>query len=80
MLCVLLLQVATVGLSITIPLAMISDFILFGDVPTGLSFGGAAMVIVGFLFVVWSQDTAFSADEVLPKIVSINDKRNFEDS
>jgi solute carrier family 35 protein F5 len=43
--------VATVGLSITIPLAMVSDFVVHGNPPTALSAGGAVLVIIGFCLV-----------------------------
>eukprot|EP01038_Epipyxis_sp_PR26KG_P008033 gene8033-10886_t len=43
--------VATIGMSITIPLAMTSDFILNGFVPNSLSIMGAILVLIGFLFV-----------------------------
>lgn len=43
--------VATVGLSITIPLAMVSDLLVHNEAPTGLSGVGAALVIVGFCLV-----------------------------
>jgi hypothetical protein len=43
--------VATVGLSITIPLAMVSDLLVHGNPPTALSAGGAVLVIVGFCLV-----------------------------
>ena len=42
---------ATVGLSITIPFALVSDFIFFGKVPTAMSVGGALLVIGGFVTV-----------------------------
>jgi solute carrier family 35 protein F5 len=43
--------VATIGVSITIPLALVSDFLLHGASPTLLSGGGAFLVIVGFTLV-----------------------------
>lgn len=43
--------VATVGLSITIPLAMISDFFVQAKAPTVLSSLGATLVIIGFCLV-----------------------------
>jgi drug/metabolite transporter (DMT)-like permease len=43
--------VATIGMSITIPLAMISDFLINHKVPSGISFLGAFLVVVGFLLV-----------------------------
>lgn len=48
--------VATVGLSITIPLAMISDFIVQNQAPTGLSASGAVLVIIGFCLVNISKE------------------------
>lgn len=48
--------VATVGLSITIPLAMISDLLVQGEAPTGLSASGAILVIVGFCLVNVSKE------------------------
>mmetsp|Transcript_22472 Transcript_22472/g.32802 ORF Transcript_22472/g.32802 Transcript_22472/m.32802 type:complete len:387 (-) Transcript_22472:38-1198(-) len=41
--------IATVGLSITIPLALTSDFIFFSKVPTYMSVSGALLVILGFV-------------------------------
>lgn len=43
--------VATVGCSLTIPIAFASDFVLHGDVPKGLSVFGASLMVVGFCFV-----------------------------
>lgn len=43
--------VATVGLSITIPLAMVSDFFVQTKVPGTLSSLGAILVIIGFCLV-----------------------------
>lgn len=43
--------VATIGVSITIPLAMVSDLLIHGTVPTWLSGFGAFLVIVGFSMV-----------------------------
>jgi hypothetical protein len=43
--------VATIGVSITIPLAMISDFIIHGRAPTATSGFGAFLVVVGFVLV-----------------------------
>lgn len=40
--------VATVGLSITIPLAMVSDFFVQTKVPGTLSSLGAVLVVIGF--------------------------------
>lgn len=44
------------GLSITIPLAMLSDFLIFGSVPSGMAFGGAALVLLGFVCVAYRQE------------------------
>jgi drug/metabolite transporter (DMT)-like permease len=43
--------VATIGMSITIPLAMISDFLINDKSPSGVSFFGAFLVVVGFFLV-----------------------------
>ncbi len=43
--------VATIGMSITIPLAMVSDSLLGKKTPTGLSVFGAFLVVIGFLLV-----------------------------
>ena len=43
--------VATIGMSVTIPLAMLSDFALWNAVPTWLSSLGAFLVLVGFVLV-----------------------------
>jgi solute carrier family 35 protein F5 len=43
--------VATIGVSITIPLALVSDFLLHGAAPTALSGTGAFLVICGFTLV-----------------------------
>lgn len=43
--------VATVGLSVAIPIAMLADFLFQGDAPTVLSAGGACLVVVGFCLV-----------------------------
>ena len=43
--------VATVGCSLTIPIAFASDFVLHGKVPNGLAVLGAVLVVGGFYFV-----------------------------
>ena len=43
--------IATVGLSITIPLAILSDFLFFGTLPTWFSVSGALLVIAGFVII-----------------------------
>ncbi|CAM9419899.1 unnamed protein product [Pylaiella littoralis] len=43
--------VATVGCSLTIPVAFGSDFVLHGKVPNALAVSGALMVVGGFYFV-----------------------------
>ncbi len=43
--------VATVGLSITIPLAIVTDFLVIGIVPSFIVILGALLVVTGFLFV-----------------------------
>jgi drug/metabolite transporter (DMT)-like permease len=43
--------IATVGLSITIPLAILSDSLFFSIDPTWMSLGGGFLVIVGFICV-----------------------------
>lgn len=53
--------VATVGLSITIPLAMVSDFIVQNRPPTALSGAGAALVIIGFSLVNITREAEIAA-------------------
>lgn len=48
--------VATIGMSITIPLAMISDYLLGNGAPTPISLFGAFLVVVGFLMVNINKD------------------------
>lgn len=48
--------VATIGMSITIPLAMISDLFIMGVVPTYISVVGALLVVIGFILVNISKD------------------------
>ncbi|GAB5366711.1 hypothetical protein AAMO2058_001167000 [Amorphochlora amoebiformis] len=43
--------VATIGLSLTIPLAILSDLFIKGILPSLASLGGAAFVIIGFLVI-----------------------------
>ena len=43
--------VATVGLSITIPFAIVCDFIVYEMKPSGLAIGGALLVTLGFIAV-----------------------------
>lgn len=43
--------IATVGLSITIPLAIMSDLLFFGTRPTWLVGSGAVLVICGFVVI-----------------------------
>jgi drug/metabolite transporter (DMT)-like permease len=49
--------VATVGLSITIPIAMVADFVVKNESPTVLSATGAGLVVVGFCLVNLGIDT-----------------------
>lgn len=48
--------VATIGVTITIPLALISDFLLHGASPTALSGTGAFLVLCGFTLVNITQE------------------------
>lgn len=43
--------VATIGVAITIPLAMVSDLLIHGTMPTILSGFGAFLVVLGFVLV-----------------------------
>lgn len=43
--------IATIGVAITIPLAMVSDLLIHGTAPTYLSGSGAFLVILGFVLV-----------------------------
>jgi solute carrier family 35 protein F5 len=54
--------VATIGMSITIPLALITDFLIYHEVPTGVSIGGALLVIIGFVLVNLDDKTVFGKD------------------
>jgi hypothetical protein len=58
-------QVATVGLSVTIPLAMMSDYLLFGDAPSSMAFAGASLVLVGFFFVIYHTKEESPVDEAI---------------
>lgn len=49
--------VATIGTSMTIPLAMITDFFVQDIVPTGTSIGGSLLVIAGFILVNMEDQT-----------------------
>lgn len=60
--------VATVGLSITIPLAMVSDFLIFSDVPSAKSFSGASLVILGFFLVIWQSKDAPDTTELFSQL------------
>ena len=64
--------VATVGLSITIPLAMLSDYIIFADVPSSLAFTGASLVIVGFFFVIYHPKEGAEPTAALEDINSVS--------
>jgi hypothetical protein len=48
--------VATVGLSIAIPMAMVADLLVQGTSPTLLSGSGALLVVVGFCLVNITKD------------------------
>jgi len=48
--------VATIGVAITIPLAMVSDLLIHGTLPTWLSGFGAFLVILGFVLVNITQE------------------------
>lgn len=43
--------VATIGMSITIPIALVTDFFINGIAPTAISVVGSLSVIVGFILV-----------------------------
>lgn len=52
--------ISTVGLSITIPLAILSDFVFFGTRPTIMSGSGAVLVVCGFVVISaeqWLRET-----------------------
>eukprot|EP00752_Nemacystus_decipiens_P009315 g8324.t1 len=49
--------VATVGCSMTIPMAFASDFILHGIVPHGLAVLGSLLVVAGFCFVIDREES-----------------------
>lgn len=49
--------VATVGCSLTIPIAFASDFLLHGNVPKALAVLGATLVVGGFYFVSGREDS-----------------------
>lgn len=49
--------VATVGLSLTIPMAMAADFVFQSESPTVLSAVGAGLVILGFCLVNIGKET-----------------------
>eukprot|EP00603_Paraphysomonas_imperforata_P011694 CAMPEP_0114461398 /NCGR_PEP_ID=MMETSP0104-20121206/6254_1 /TAXON_ID=37642 ORGANISM="Paraphysomonas imperforata, Strain PA2" /NCGR_SAMPLE_ID=MMETSP0104 /ASSEMBLY_ACC=CAM_ASM_000202 /LENGTH=451 /DNA_ID=CAMNT_0001634167 /DNA_START=49 /DNA_END=1404 /DNA_ORIENTATION=+ len=61
--------IATVGLSITIPLAILSDFVFFGTIPTVFSGSGAVLVIVGFVIISAEQRLRGWLKEYLPVCV-----------
>ncbi len=58
--------IATIGMSITIPLALITDFLIFHDVPSGLSIGGALLVVVGFVLVNLDDKIVFGREFFSP--------------
>lgn len=58
---------ATVALSLTIPIAMLSDFIIHGTVPSLLLAAGSGLVVVGFLVttVTLGSDTSSPVPDVV---------------
>jgi solute carrier family 35, member F5 len=59
--------IATVGLSITIPLAILSDYLFFSIDPTWMSLGGGFLVIVGFVCVSAEDTIRSQLDQILQK-------------
>lgn len=43
--------VATIGMSVTIPIALVTDYLVYGISPQGVSIFGALLVVVGFVLV-----------------------------
>lgn len=48
--------IATLGMSVTIPLALLTDLLVDGIVPSALDCGGAVLVIAGFMLVHCSEE------------------------
>lgn len=48
--------VATIGMSITIPFALITDYFIHGDIATAVSIIGSILVIFGFILVNLEQE------------------------
>ena len=44
-------SIATLGMSVTVPLALLTDFVLHGDSPTAASGCGGVLVMIGFAMV-----------------------------
>ena len=75
LLIILLMQVATVGLTITIPLAMTSDVLVYAIIPTVWSILGAVLVTIGFCVInINSNGDGTSADTIQAPTESVSDR------
>lgn len=56
--------VATIGMSVTIPIALLTDYFIDGVQATALAGGGAVLVTLGFILVNVTQEHVAQAHEV----------------
>lgn len=71
--------IATLGLTFTIPLAMISDIILHGRAFTWMYFLGSLLVFVGFLLVNWESSKDAQARQVAAPMEASDDDEDATD-
>lgn len=57
--------VATIGMSITIPIALVTDYFVDGIAAEGVSVFGAVLVVIGFILVNLTNDQVITAWEYL---------------
>lgn len=61
--------VATIGMSITIPIALVTDYLVDHIVPTGISVFGALLVVVGFVLVNLTNEQVAHAASVTHRTI-----------
>lgn len=70
---------ATISLSLTIPAAMVYDFIANSTNFSGIYFGGSVLIIVGFGLVNWSfqqEESIENSSNTTPAIDNITNLNN----
>lgn len=72
--------VATIGMSITIPLAMISDYFIDAKSPTYISGIGSVLVVLGFILVNINNEHQMMFLSYLKKKINLNSFEKISES